>query len=57
MSGKILTLLTDLYSIRDKMVGKPITVFTTGAGDQAKALENLGRIVGAFDPEFVQQLQ
>ncbi|MGD0424818.1 MAG: NAD(P)H-dependent oxidoreductase [Candidatus Bathyarchaeia archaeon] len=54
MSGKILTLLTDLYSIRDKMAGKPVTVFTTGAGDQAKALENLERVLGAFDPEFVK---
>jgi len=54
MSGKVLTLLTDLYSIRDKIVGKPVTVFTTGAGDQGKALENLERILEAFDPEFVK---
>ncbi len=54
MSGKILSLLTDLYSVRDKMVGKPVTVFTTGKGDQAKSLDNLERIVGAFDPEFVK---
>lgn len=54
MSGKILTLLTDLYSVRDKMVGKPVTVFTTGKGDQAKSLDNLERIVGAFDPVFVK---
>jgi len=54
MSGKILTLLTDLYSIRDKMVGKPVTVFTTGAGDQAKALENLEQILNAFDLEGVK---
>ena len=35
-------------------MGKPVTVFTTGAGDQAKALENLERIIGAFNPEFVK---
>ena len=54
MSGKILTLLTDLYSVRDKMVGKPVTVFTTGKGDQAKTLDNLERIAGAFDLEIVK---
>jgi len=54
MSGKILTTLTDLYSIRDKMAGKPATVFTTGAGDQAVALQNIERIVGVFTPEFVK---
>jgi len=54
MSGKILTLLTDLYAIRDKMAGKPATVFTTGAGDQAKALENIERIIEVFNPQFVK---
>lgn len=54
MSGKILTALTDLYPIRDKMSGKPVTVFTTGAGDQAAALQNIERIIGVFNPEFVK---
>ena len=54
MSGKILTVLTDLYAIRDKMAGKPATVFTTGAGDQAKALENIERIIEVFNPQFVK---
>ena len=54
MSGKILTVLTDLYSVRDKMSGKPMAVFTTGAGDQAAALEHIEQIVAVFKPEFVK---
>jgi multimeric flavodoxin WrbA len=54
MSGKILTALTDIYPVRDNMAGKPAAVFTTGAGDQAAALENIERIVGVFNPEFVR---
>jgi len=54
MSGKILTALTDLYSIRDKMAGKPVAVFTTGAGDQEAALQHIERIVQVFNPEFVK---
>jgi multimeric flavodoxin WrbA len=54
MSGKMLTALTDLYSIRDQMAGKPVAVFTTGAGDQAAALQNIERIVQVFNPEFVK---
>lgn len=54
MSGQILTLLTDLYSIRHKMAGKPMAVFTTGAGGQVTALENIERIIGVFDPSFVK---
>jgi multimeric flavodoxin WrbA len=54
MSGKILTALTDLYAIRDKMAGKPATVFTTGAGDQAAALQNIERVIGVFNPELVK---
>jgi multimeric flavodoxin WrbA len=50
MSGKILTALTD----RDKMAGKPAAVFTTGAGDQAAALQTIERIVSVFNPEFVK---
>ncbi len=54
MSGKILTLLTDLYSIRHKMAGKPMAVFTTGSGGQVTALENIERITGVFNPKFVK---
>jgi hypothetical protein len=54
MSGKVLTLLTKLYSIRDKMAGKPMAVFTTGTGGQVVALENIDRIIGVFNPTFIK---
>jgi len=54
MSGQILTLLTDLYSIRHKMAGKPMAVFTTGSGGQVTALENIERTIGVFNPRFVK---
>lgn len=54
MSGKMLTLLTDLYSVRHKMAGKPMAVFTTGTGGQVTALENIERIIGVFNPTFVK---
>ncbi len=54
MSGQILTLLTDLCSIRHKMAGKPMAVFTTGTGGQVTALENIERIIGVFNPRFVK---
>jgi multimeric flavodoxin WrbA len=54
MSGKILTLLTELYSLRDKMAGKPMAVFTTGTGGQVLALENIDRIIGVFNPTFIK---
>lgn len=54
MSGKILTLLTDLYLVRQKMTGKPMAVFTTGTGGQVTALENIERIVGVFNPRFIK---
>ena len=54
MSGKILTALTDLYSARDQMVSKPVTVFTTGAGDQTAALQNIERILQVFNTELLK---
>jgi flavodoxin len=54
MSGKMLTALTDLYSVRLKMAGKPMAVFTTGTGGQVTALENIERIIGVFNPTFVK---
>jgi NAD(P)H dehydrogenase (quinone) len=54
MSGKILSLLTNLYFIRDKMAGKPMAVFTTGTGGQVVALENIDRIIGVFNPTFIK---
>jgi NAD(P)H dehydrogenase (quinone) len=54
MSGKILTLLTELYSLRHEIAGKPMAVFTTGTGGQVLALENIDRIIGVFNPTFVK---
>jgi len=54
MSGKVLSLLTRLYSIRHKMSGKPMAVFTTGTGGQVVALENIDRIIGVFNPTFIK---
>jgi flavorubredoxin len=54
MSGKVLSLLTELYSLRDKMAGKPMAVFTTGTGGQVLALENIDRIIGVFNPMFIK---
>ena len=54
MSGKVLTLLTKLYSLRHKMAGKPMAVFTTGTGGQVLALENIDRIIGVFNPMFIK---
>lgn len=54
MSGKMLTLLTKLYSVRDKMAGKPMAVFTTGTGGQVVTLENIDRIIGVFNPTFIK---
>jgi len=54
MSGKLLTALTDLHSVRLKMAGKPMAVFTTGTGGQVTALENIERIIGIFNPTFVK---
>ncbi|MEM2905643.1 MAG: flavodoxin domain-containing protein [Candidatus Bathyarchaeia archaeon] len=54
MSGKMLTLLTDLHAVRQKMAGKPMAVFTSGTGGQVTALENIDRIIGVFNPTFVK---
>ncbi|XES77228.1 MAG: flavodoxin family protein [Candidatus Bathyarchaeia archaeon] len=54
MSGGTLSLLTRLYPLRDKMAGKPIAVFTTGAGGQVDALASIERTIGVFNPIFVK---
>lgn len=54
MSGKMLTLLTNLYSVRDKLAGKPMCVFATGTGGQAVTLENVDRVIGVFNPNFIK---
>ena len=54
MSGKVLTMLTNLYLHREVLAGKPACVFTTGTGGQVAALENIERIIGVFNPKFIK---
>ncbi len=54
MSGEILTLFTNIYPQRHMLAGKPACVFTTGAGSQVTALENIEKILGAFNPKWVK---
>ncbi len=53
MSGPLLTLLTELYFVREKLAGKPMVAFTTGIGGQVKALENIESILKAFNPKLI----
>lgn len=41
MSGPMLSLLTELYFLKDKLASKPMTAFATGIGSQTKTVENL----------------
>jgi len=54
MSGEILTMFTNFYPHRHKLAGKPACVFTTGSGGQVTALENIEKILGAFNPKWVK---
>jgi len=54
MSGEILNLFVNLYPHRHQLAGKPICVFTTGSGSQVSALENIEKIIGNFNPQFVK---
>ncbi|MCS7096314.1 MAG: flavodoxin domain-containing protein [Nitrososphaerota archaeon] len=54
MSGEILTMFTNIYPERHSLAGKPACVFTTGAGSQVTALENIDRILGAFNPKWIK---
>ncbi|MEM1586161.1 MAG: flavodoxin domain-containing protein [Candidatus Bathyarchaeia archaeon] len=54
MSGEILTMFTNIYPHRHALAGKPACVFTTGAGGQVTALENIERILGTFNPKWIK---
>ncbi|MBS7636730.1 flavodoxin domain-containing protein [Candidatus Bathyarchaeota archaeon] len=54
MSGEILTMFTNIYAHRHALAGKPACVFTTGSGGQVTALENIERILGAFNPKWIK---
>lgn len=53
MSGPLLTLLTELYFVREKMAAKPMAIFATGVGGQVKAIENIESILKAFNPKLI----
>ncbi len=40
-------------TVRDKLSGKPVLLFTTGKG-QVAALESIDRIVGVFNPRWIK---
>jgi NAD(P)H dehydrogenase (quinone) len=54
MSGEMLTMFTNIYPHRHEVAGKPACVFTTGAGSQVTALENIDRILGNFNPKWIK---
>jgi NAD(P)H dehydrogenase (quinone) len=53
MSGPMLTFLTELYFVREKLAGKPMVAFATGVGGQAKTIENIESILKAFNPKLI----
>jgi NAD(P)H dehydrogenase (quinone) len=54
MSGPMLTLLTELYFVRDKLAGKPMVAFATGGGSQTKTIDNIESVLKAFNPKLIQ---
>ncbi len=53
MSGPMLTFLTELYFVREKLAGKTMVAFATGGGSQTKAIENIESILKAFNPKQI----
>jgi NAD(P)H dehydrogenase (quinone) len=56
MSGPLLTLLTELYFIKDKIAGKPMLAFATGAGSQSQAIASIESVLKAFNPKLQTSL-
>ena len=56
MSGPMLSLLTELYFLKDKLANKPMATFATGAGTQAKTVENIESILKAYNPKLITGL-
>ena len=54
MAGPMLTLLTELYFVRDKLAGKPMAAFATGGGSQTKTIANIESVLRAFNPKLIQ---
>jgi len=56
MSGPLLTLLTELYFVKDKLAGKPMLAFATGAGSQTQAIASIESVLKAFNPKIQPSL-
>ncbi|XHH09737.1 MAG: flavodoxin family protein [Candidatus Bathyarchaeia archaeon] len=56
MAGPMLTLLTEFYFIKDKLAGKPMVAFSTGAGSQTQANTAIENILKAFNPKLQTSL-
>lgn len=54
MAGPMLTLLTEFYFVRDKLVGKSMAVFATGGGSQTKTIANIESVLKAFNSKLIQ---
>jgi NAD(P)H dehydrogenase (quinone) len=54
MAGELKTLFEELYSIRDKLSGKPTLLFSTGKGGQVAVLESMEGVVGIFNPRWIK---
>jgi len=54
MAGELKNLFEEWYSIRSRLTGKPVLLFTTGKGGQVSALESIDKVVGVFNPTWVK---
>lgn len=54
MEGEIKNLFEGLYPVKEKMIGKPVLLFTTGQGKQAAALASMEKLVSVFNPEWIK---
>ncbi|NJD75911.1 MAG: flavodoxin [Candidatus Methanoperedens sp.] len=54
MAGELKTLFEDFYTVKDKLAGKSVLLFTTGQGGQSSVLASIDRVVGVFNPDWVK---
>ena len=53
MAGPVLSLLTEFYFLKDNLASKPMAVFVTGGGTQAKTMEVIEGILKVFNPKLI----
>lgn len=56
MAGELKTVFENFYPVRDKLAGKPVLIFITGKGGQVSALKSIDKLVGVFNPNWVNQV-